>query len=195
MSVGKLRPVGEFIALVFLGALTAWPQLASAHHSFAGLATVDGEEVIEVIEASVRIFKIVNPHGALIVNVTKESGATEGWLIELSPASQLAREGWTDDLLSPGDQVTVAIYPSRASNRARLRAVLIHGKAEEEAGQLFVSYGIRGDTPVMRRLRERLPVCGTVDASYNRTECFLVDAEVSRALEEEFPGPMGYVMP
>ena len=80
--LGNLRSAGEFITLVFLGALTAWPQLASAHHSFAGLATVDGEEVIEVLEASVRVFKILNPHGALIVNVTKESGATEGWLIE-----------------------------------------------------------------------------------------------------------------
>ena len=193
--LGKLRSASGFITLVFLGALTAWPQLTSAHHSFAGLLAVDGEEVIEVIEASVRVFRIINPHGALIVNVTKESGATEGWLIELSPASQLAREGWTNDSLSPGDEVTVAIYPSRASNRARLRAVLIHGKTEEEVAQLFVSYGIRGDTPVMRRLRERLPVCGTIDTSYRRTESFLVDTEASRALEEEFPGPMGYVMP
>jgi hypothetical protein len=91
--------------------------------------------------------------------------------------------------------VTVAVFPSVTPNRARLRAVLIHGKTEQEAARLLVSYGIRGDTPVMRRLRERLPVCGTIDASYNRTECFLVDADASRALDEEFPGHMGYVMP
>jgi hypothetical protein len=172
-----------------------WPQLAFSHHSFASVFTTDGEEAIEVIEGSVRVFKILNPHGALIVNVTNEAGATEGWLIELSPAAQLAREGWTDDSLSAGDAVTVSIFPSRTPNRARLRALLIHGKTEEEAARLMVSYGIRGDTPVMRRLRERLPVCGTIDASYQRTECFLVDDEASRALEKEFPGPMGYVMP
>lgn len=190
-----LRRTGRFITFVFPGVLMAWPQLASSHHSFASVYTADGEEAIAVIEGSVRVFKILNPHGALIVNVTNEAGDTEGWLIEMSPAAQLAREGWRDDSLSAGDEVTVSIFPSRTPNRARLRALLIHGKAGDEAAQLLVSYGIRGDTPVMRRLRERLPVCGSIDASYNRTECFLVDAEALRLLEEEFPGHMGYVMP
>ncbi len=193
--LADLRKKGGYITLGLVGALMVWPQLASSHHSFASVFTADGEEAIEVIEGSVRVFKILNPHGALIVNVTNEAGATEGWLIELSPAAQLAREGWTDDSLSAGDAVTVSIFPSRTPNRARLRALLIHGKTEEEAARLMVSYGIRGDTLVMRRLRERLPVCGTIDASYQRTECFLVDDEASRALEKEFPGPMGYVMP
>ncbi len=193
--LADLRKKGGYITLGLVGALMVWPQLASSHHSFASVFTADGEEAIEVIEGSVRVFKILNPHGALIVNVTNEAGATEGWLIELSPAAQLAREGWTDDSLSAGDAVTVSIFPSRTPNRARLRALLIHGKTEEEAARLMVSYGIRGDTPVMRRLRERLPVCGTIDASYQRTECFLVDDEASGALEKEFPGPMGYVMP
>ncbi len=193
--LADLRKKGGYITLGLVGALMVWPQLASSHHSFASVFTADGEEAIEVIEGSVRVFKILNPHGALIVSVTNEAGATEGWLIELSPAAQLAREGWTDDSLSAGDAVTVSIFPSRTPNRARLRALLIHGKTEEEAARLMVSYGIRGDTLVMRRLRERLPVCGTIDASYQRTECFLVDDEASRALEKEFPGPMGYVMP
>ena len=189
------RRAGAFVALVIAGTLSIWPSLASSHHSFASLYTADGEEAIDVIQGTVRVFRILNPHGALIVNVTNEAGATEGWLIELSPAAQLAREGWTEESLSEGDEVTVAIFPSVTPNRARLRAVLIHGKAEGEPAQLLVSYGIRGDTPVMRRLRERLPVCGTIDASYNRTECFLVDADATRELEDEFPGLMGYVMP
>ena len=191
----NLRRTGRFIAFVFPGALMAWPQLASSHHSFASVYTADGEEAIAVIEGSVRAFRILNPHGALIVNVTNEAGDTEGWLIEMSPAAQLAREGWRDDSLSAGDEVTVSIFTSRTPNRARLRALLIHGKGDDEAAQLLVSYGIRGDTPVMRRLRERLPVCGSIDASYNRTECFLVDAKALRALEDDFPGDMGYVMP
>ncbi len=191
----KLRSTGVFLTSVLFGGLTAWSSPAFTHHSFASVYTADGEEAIQVIEGSVRVFKILNPHGALIVNVTNDAGETEGWLIELSPAAQLAREGWTEDSLSAGDAVTVAVFPSVTPNRARLRAVLIHGKAEQEAARLLVSYGIRGDTPVMRRLRERLPVCGTIDASYNRTECFLVDADASRALDEEFPGHMGYVMP
>ena len=181
--------------LLGAAAAAAWPQLASAHHSFNYLLTADGEQTVEVVEGTVRVLRILNPHGAIVVDGTNESGASEGWLIELNPAAQIARDGWRDDMLSPGDEVTVAIYPSLTPSRARLRAMLIHGKNEEEAAQLFVAYGIRGDTPVMRRLRERLPVCGIIDASYNGTECFLVDSEALRVLEEEFPGDMGYVMP
>lgn len=191
----KRRSTGGFIALAFSSVLIAWTHSATAHHSFDGLFTPNGEEVVQVLEGSVRVFRVLNPHGALIVNVTDETGNTDGWLVELSPASQLAREGWTDDLLSPDDKVTVAVTMSRTPNRGRLRALLVHGKAEGEAAQLLVSYGIRGDTPVMRRLRERLPICGTIDASYERTECFRVDAAALMALEEEFPGDMGYVIP
>ena len=79
--------------------------------------------------------------------------------------------------------------------RARLRALLIPGTSESEPAQLLVSYGIRGDTPVMRRLRERLPVCGLIEPGFQRTECFLIDAEAAARLDEEFPGPMGYVRP
>ncbi len=172
-----------------------WPHFAFSHHSFSSLLTPDGEEAIDVLEGSVRVFRILNPHGALIVDVVDETGNSEGWLVELSPASQLAREGWHDETVAPGDAVTAVILPSTTPNRARLRALLIPGKTAGEPAQLLVSYGIRGDTPVMRRLRERLPVCGIINPGFQRTECFLVDEEASGALAEEFPGPMGFVMP
>ena len=183
--------VGLLLAYLIVG----WSPTAQSHHSFVSRTTPDGEEAIEVIEGSVRIFRILNPHGALVIDAVDAAGNTEGWLLELSPAAQLAREGWTEDMVGPGDQVSVSIFPSVTDNRARLRALLIHGKAEGEAGRLLVSYGIRGDTPIMQRLRKRLPVCGTIDASYRRTECFLIDDDAASALAEEFPGPMGYVMP
>ncbi len=182
------------VALLFAYLIVGWSQLAQSHHSFVTRTTPDGEDAIEVIEGSVRIFKILNPHGALVIDAVDAAGNTEGWLLELSPAAQLRREGWTEDMVGPGDQVSVSIFPSVTANRARLRALLIHGE-EGEAGRLLVSYGIRGDTPIMQRLRERLPVCGTIDQSYRRTECFLIDAEAASALAQEFPGPMGYVIP
>lgn len=187
--------MGGLAAAMWLGALAAWTLPVAAHHSFPALLTEDGEEVIEVLEGTVRVFRILNPHGAMIVDVPDETGEAEGWLIELSPASQLAREGWNDEMLDPGDPVSVAIYRSRTPGRARIRALLMHGKGEGGADRLLVSYGIRGDTPVMRRLRARLPTCGIIDQSFERTECFRIDAAAARALAEEFPGPMGYVMP
>lgn len=181
------------VSLAYL--IVGWPQPALSHHSFVARTTADGQNAVEVVEGSVRIFKILNPHGALVIDAVDSAGNTEGWLLELSPAAQLRREGWTEDMVGPGDRVTVSIFPSVTDNRARLRALLIHGREEGEPGRLLVSYGIRGDTPIMRRLRERLPVCGTIDQSYQRTECFLIDDAAAGALAQEFDGPMGYVMP
>ena len=176
-------------------AVALWMQPSASHHSFSALLTPEGENAIYALEGTVRAFRILNPHGALIIDAIDEAGNSSGWLLELSPAAQLAREGWHEELLSPGDGVTVSIFPSVTPYRARLRALLIPGNAESEPAQLLVSYGIRGDTPVMRRLRERLPVCGLIEPGFQRTECFLIDAEAAARLEEEFPGPMGYVRP
>ncbi len=191
----QLRLRGGFVTLAFAGALLACPPPAAAHHSFPPLLTADGEEVIRIFEGSIELFKLLNPHTALIVNVTNESGEDEGWVIEFSSSSSLLREGWTDESLSPGDKVTIAILASHRPNSGRLRAVLVHGTTREEAARLIVAYGIRGDTPIMRRLRERLPTCADIETRLDRTACFSVDAQALRALEEEFPGQMAYVMP
>ena len=186
-----LKFPGKFFASVFTGILLACSQPTVAHHSFPPLFTEDGEEVIRIFEGSIELFKLLNPHTALIVNVTSENDIDERWLIEFSASFSLVREGWTDDTLSPGDKITIAILASRSPNRGRLRAVLVHG----EPSRLLVAYGIRGDTPIMRRLRARLPTCGTIEGRLDRTECFRVDTQALHALEQEFPGQMGYVMP
>tara|TARA_Y100000590_G_C15655484_1_gene990428 strand:- start:1053 stop:1604 length:552 start_codon:yes stop_codon:yes gene_type:complete len=183
------------MGFALLATFAFWTDLLRAHHSFPAKLTEEGEEAIEVLSGVVRVFRILNPHGALIINVMNEEGEEEGWLLELSPAAQLAREGWTDDTVSPGDRVSVAAFVSTTPNRGRLRAMLIHGNDDINPDRLLVSYGIRGDTPTMIRLRERLPTCGTIDQSYNRTECFLIDSEAMVNLNAEFPGEMGYVMP
>jgi len=169
--------------------------VVSAHHSFAPLLKTNGDETIVTIDGTVRIYRLLNPHGAIIVDSVTEDGSESPWLIELSPVAQLAREGWTPATMQPGDAVSVAILASMIPNRGRLRAILVHGRAAGDDAQLLVAYGIRGDTPVMQRLRERLPVCGTIDASYNRTECFRLSPAALAALEAEFPGHMGYVLP
>jgi hypothetical protein len=186
-----LKLPGKFFALVFASILFACSQPTVAHHSFPPLLTEDGKEVIRIFEGSIELFKLLNPHTALIVNITNENDVDERWLIEFSASFSLVREGWTNDTLSSGDKITIAILASNSPNRGRLRAVLVH----EEPSRLLVAYGIRGDTPIMRRLRARLPTCETIEGRLDRTECFSVDAQALHALEQEFPGQMGYVMP
>lgn len=160
---------------------------------------------IEIHDGTIELYKLLNPHSALIVRVdgvatggdaTGGDGSTgEDWLIELSSASTLGREGWTDDFLSAGDRVTVAILASRTPNRGRLRALLVHPDSADEAFRLIVAYGIRGDTPIMRRLRDRLPTCPGIDPRLQRGECFMVESAALQALGDDFPGKMGYVLP
>lgn len=185
---------GTLTILVLAGAFVTFIHPAGAHHSFATLFTEDGEEVIQVLDGTIEIYRLLNPHTALIVNAMDDQGAVEDWLIELSSAASLVREGWTDESLRDGDEVTIAVLRSRTPRRGRLRAVLVPG-TEDEAGRLLVAYGIRGDTPVMHRLQERLPVCGSIDPRLGRSQCFIVDEEALQRLEEEFPGHMGYVLP
>ena len=187
--------------LLLLGIATgmAGLQTAVAHHSFA--QRMAGElQSIEIHEGTIGLYKMLNPHSALIVRVdgdgnSGEDAAGEDWLIELSSASTLGREGWTDDFLSAGDRVSIAILASRTPNRGRLRALLVHADAAAGASRLIVAYGIRGDTLIMRRLRERLPTCAGIEARLERGECFMVEPAALRALQEEFPGEMGYILP
>ena len=190
-----LRLPPDNAAPVLVVVVLACSPPVAAHHSYPPLMTEDGEEVIRVFEASIEVFRLLNPHSAMIINATNENGDQEDWLIELSASFSLTREGWTEETLASGDKVTIAILASPSPNRGRLRAVLVHGETPDEPGRLLVAYGIRGDTPVMRRLRERLPLCPDIETRLDRTACFSVDAETLLALEREFPGPMGYVMP
>ena len=191
---GLCLPPDNASPVLVVALLACSPPLA-AHHSYPPLMTEDGEEVIRVFEASIELFRLLNPHSAMIINATNENGDQEDWLIEMSASFSLTREGWTDATLASGEKVTIAILASPSPNRGRLRAVLVHGQTPDEPGRLLVAYGIRGDTPVMRRLRERLPLCPDIETRLDRTACFSVDAETLLALEREFPGPMGYVMP
>ena len=165
-----------------------------AHHSFLPLLSAEGEPVIKVFDANVEIYKLLNPHTAMIVN-TYDEGQKIDWLVELSSASTLTREGWTNDFIKPNDRVTIAILAFRTENRGRLRALLIHPRTNNDSYQLIVAYGIRGDTPIMKRLESRLPLCGNINAELERSQCFLVNSNDLDALKRDFPGVMGYIMP
>ena len=183
-----------FTVALMSAAAVAGSQRAASHHSFA--QRMAGElQSIEIFDGTIELYKLLNPHSALIVNVERDDGADEDWLIELSSVSTLSREGWTDDFLAAGDRVSIAILASRTPNRGRLRALLVHPAETTEAARLIVAYGIRGDTPIMRRLRERLPTCEGMQARLERGECFVVEPAALREIETEFPGKMGYVMP
>jgi hypothetical protein len=80
-------------------ALTAGPTLG--HHSFA---MFDRDNQID-LEGVVQEFRFVNPHSFIYLVVKQDDGSTVTWSLEGQSPSLLAREGWTNKTLKPGDEL------------------------------------------------------------------------------------------
>ena len=50
----------------------------------------------------------MNPHVQLYFDVTNTEGELEHWQAELTAPNKLARGGWTQNTLKPGDQIQIS---------------------------------------------------------------------------------------
>jgi hypothetical protein len=87
-------------SLVILG--SGVPLLA--HHSFAG--EFDTSKPITLTGVVTRV-DWENPHVHYYVDVTASDGTVVNWACETGGPTRLARRGWTQDSLKPGDKVIV----------------------------------------------------------------------------------------
>ena len=101
----QVRPIVLAVSLGLLGA----PLAAEAHHSFA---MFDHARKV-TLSGTVKDWQWVNPHTWLQLSVPSATGETE-WRIEGRSPNVLSRRGWKRQLLSPGDKVTVVIYPLKS---------------------------------------------------------------------------------
>jgi hypothetical protein len=81
-----------------------------AHHSFA---MFDRDNQID-LEGVVQEFRFVNPHSFIYLVVKQDDGSTVTWSLEGQSPSLLAREGWTNKTLKPGDALRMRIAPLRS---------------------------------------------------------------------------------
>ena len=84
--------------------------LAVTHHNAASHYLVDQKITVEGV---VTEFRLINPHARIYFDVTTESGEIQKWLGEGNAASVLRRMGWTDDMLQPGDEISITGSPAR----------------------------------------------------------------------------------
>lgn len=75
---------------------------AAAHH---GRASYSND--IVTLEATVTEFRFINPHVQIYFDITNDAGEIEHWQGELTAPNRLARGGWTQDSLKPGDQIRI----------------------------------------------------------------------------------------
>jgi hypothetical protein len=79
-------------------------QPASGHHSFA--AEFDASKPVTLSGTFTKI-EWANPHIWVYLDVKDGKGNLEHWQCEGGPPNTLTRNGWTKDVLKPGDQVTI----------------------------------------------------------------------------------------
>jgi hypothetical protein len=90
---------------VGLGLLVGASLPLLAHHSFA--AEYDTDKRITLKGKFVKI-DWVNPHSWIYFDVTDENGKTTTWKGETAPPNILYRNGWRQNMLKPGEGLTVS---------------------------------------------------------------------------------------
>jgi Family of unknown function (DUF6152) len=111
----------KLIAAALLFALAVVP--ASAHHAFA--AEFDAKKPVK-LRGTVTKMEWINPHAWIHVDVKKDDGSVEEWMIETGTPNTLLRRGLTRDSLKAGTEVIVDGYQSKdGSLRANGRNITL----------------------------------------------------------------------
>lgn len=87
---------------------------AAAHHAFA--AEFDAKKPVK-FRGTVTKMLWVNPHAWIYVDVKKDDGTVEEWMIEAGTPNTLLRRGFTKESLQPGTEIVVDGYQAKDGER------------------------------------------------------------------------------
>ncbi len=121
---------GKALAVI---AFTLGTATAAAHHSFSPV--YDGSRTVTVTGV-VKVFRLVNPHAQMLMDVTDEAGQTVSWEVEFDGRLNLTNGGWTDDTITPGERVEVTGNPTHTGSPRLffVRLVRADGSTLQRAG-------------------------------------------------------------
>ena len=108
----RLRLLLPALALVLNIFATSAPALA--HHAFA--AEFDATKPVK-FHGTVTKMLWVNPHAWIYVDVKKDDGTVEEWMIEAGTPNTLLRRGFTKESLQPGTEIVVDGYQAKDGER------------------------------------------------------------------------------
>jgi hypothetical protein len=107
------------VGAILLGAAAA----ARAHHAFA--AEFDATKPVK-FKGTVTKMLWVNPHAWIYVDVKKDDGTVEEWMIEAGTPNTLLRRGFTKESLQPGTEILIDGYQAKdGARRANGRDVTL----------------------------------------------------------------------
>jgi hypothetical protein len=118
------------LSIVAVAMMTAGPVMG--HHSFA---MFDYNKDV-TITGVVKELRWLNPHIHLLVNVPDGKGGVVEWDIEGGTPGNLRRNGWSKDIVKPGEKISVLIHPMKdGSNGGQLlKAMRADGSPVGNAG-------------------------------------------------------------
>ena len=94
------------VIVVGVGLLMAGAAV-EAHHAFS--AEFDANKPVR-LQGTVTRMEWINPHAWLHLDVEKDDGTVESWMIEAGPPGALVRRGWSRESVIPGTVVLVEGY-------------------------------------------------------------------------------------
>ena len=125
---------------ITLTVILLWSVTALGHHSVNGIYDDQKRFTIEV---EVRKFELVNPHPLIFVEITDipDGQVIDGiavgqtWTLEMDNRRELTALGINSETFIPGDQILVAVDPSR---HTRYRENTLYLRAAEHQREGFV---------------------------------------------------------
>ncbi len=108
------------LVILCLALLVSGP--VAAHHSFA--AAYNMEIPISIVGKVVEV-RLTNPHSHFFLDVPAENGASVRWKFEAGTPSGMLRNGYSPQVIKPGDTVTINGFQARdASNNGMMRELI-----------------------------------------------------------------------
>jgi hypothetical protein len=101
----KNKFLAVVIACIAVASINALPTIA--HH---GYAAYDTDRKVTV-KGTVTEWFWANPHCVLQLDITDDHGQVVHWSAETENPTTMTRQGWTKEVIKPGDQVTVTVLP------------------------------------------------------------------------------------
>jgi hypothetical protein len=106
-----------------------------AHH---GGAAWDMKTTVN-IQGTVTEFRFVNPHVQIFLDATDDKGKAVHWSCESADPAMLVRQGWTYDMLKPGDHVTLVGHPAKSGVKIMVLDKLILANGKEVMAKAVVN--------------------------------------------------------